>query len=136
MVFAHLTGATAGMMFYPTHIGIDPNEFGIVHRPNALTAPVLGYLIALSSTLIGKPWAYGLLGTLALPFALSRRRHVAAACTALYASAAFYLVPLYFIAPAGDLRYSLWPVLCMVLLTVLALMPGNTPAIKTEDCVT
>ena len=128
-VFRELIGLTAGPTYMPTYVGIDPNEEGITHRPSQLTARVLDYIREQSYSTIGKPWFYYLLGTLALAISVARRQSAScAAAVAVYSSGALYLLPFFFIAPAADVRYNHWSIVCMLIVIAAALRPADRRA--------
>jgi hypothetical protein len=127
-VFRILVGATNGPTFYPTHFGVDPNEEGVTHRPTPFTAAVVGYVRLASFTLLGRPWFYYLLGAGALAFALLRRSTSArSGAVAVAASGAFYLLPLYFVSPAADVRFNHWSIVCALIVVAMALAPRSEP---------
>lgn len=126
-VFQQLIGCTSNKVFYPTHGGIDQNEYGITHVPSLLTPYLLNYLdvscAALSwKTLFCRPWIYYLAGIIALIACLGRglspqRR----ACAAIFSSGIAYLFPQFFINPGADLRYNLWSVVAMIISCMIAI---------------
>jgi hypothetical protein len=134
LVFRELVGLTGGPTFYPTQVGVVPNDEGIVHRPTRLTARVLDYIWAASHMTLGKPWLYYLLGTIALAIAVARRKNVlCAAALAVYASGALYILPFFFISPAADVRYNHWSVVCMFIAMALAAAPSrDAPGVRVE----
>jgi len=128
-VFRTLVGATSGSTFIPTHSGVDPNEEGVMHRPTPFTRAVVGYVWIASFALPGKPWLYYMLGAGAFAFALLRRGTSArCAAVAVATSGAFYLLPLYFVTPAADVRYNHWSIVCAVLVVAMAFAPRSAPS--------
>ena len=124
-VFRELVGLADGPTFYPTEVGIVPNEEGFVHKPTRLTARVLDYVWNQSHYTLGKPWLYYAVGTSALVLALIRRKALTrAAAIAVYASGVLYLLPFFFISPAADVRYNHWSLVCMFIVMALAAAPS------------
>jgi hypothetical protein len=122
-VFRLLVGLDGERTYMPTHVGIDANDLGLDQRPTWLTRFVVAYVWVASATPLGKPWFWYLLGAGALVVALVRPGAHRAVAVAAAASGAFYLVPLYFVTPAVDVRYNHWSLVCASIVVAIALAP-------------
>jgi hypothetical protein len=132
-VFRELIGLAEGSTVMATHPAVDENAEGVTHRPGPLTARALDYIRDESHSLDGKPWLYYLLGTIALALAIVRGRKVPrSVAVAVYASAALYLLSFYFTTPAADLRYNHWSIVCMFIVTAVALAPSRDDPARVE----
>jgi hypothetical protein len=123
-VFRELVGFTDGRTFMATHPGVDPNDEGVMYRPTRLSNAVVDYVWRASATPVGKPWFYYALGAAALAIALLRQgSRERAAALAVAASGFFYLLPLYFVTPAADVRYNHWSIVCALIVVAIAARP-------------
>jgi hypothetical protein len=127
-VFREIVGAKDGPTFIPTHPGVDANDEGVSYHPTRVSEATIAYIIYSRDKVFGKPWFYYLVGTVALAIVIMRRDKIAySTAIAVYASGAFYLLPLFFIAPAADTRYNHWPIVCMFIVVAAALRPAGRP---------
>lgn len=123
-VFLALVGFPDGRTYLATHVGVDANEEGVVHRRTQMTAIVLHYLWVASGLLPGKPWLYYLLGAGAFVVALLRKgARTRGAAAAIFASGVLYLLPLFFVTPAADVRYNHWALVCAFIVIAIACRP-------------
>ncbi len=124
--FEVLIGLHSGEVFYPTHPGVDPNEFGIVHVPSRVTAHLLDYMRESCqeiscTTFLCRPWVWYLAGGVATLFCvLLGSEPVRRATMAIFMSGAAYLAPQFFIDPAADLRYNHWAIVAMAICCLAA----------------
>lgn len=126
-VSSELIGATKRSVYYPTHPEIDPNEFGYVHVPSLQSDCVVGYVLRQcgssdSDGLICRVWLV-LVVALGLSVLALRGRQAPGHRWPLFAitgSGLGYLVPLFVVSPASDLRYSHWAVVAFVLAALMA----------------
>lgn len=121
-VFRVYLGLQPGEMFYVTHPSVDQNELGVTHTPNALTRIAVGYVWERRDSFLIRPWVYYAAAMLALAtlFAFRGSGKRMEASIAL-GSSLLYLAPMFFITPAGDLRYnfwSIWGALCCIVFMV------------------
>ena len=123
-MFRELIGLAGESTVEATHPAVDNNEEGVTHHPGPMTAHVLDYIRDQSYSLDGKPWLYYVLGTIALAVAVLRGKGVP--CTtavAVYTSGALYLLSFFFLAPAADVRYNHWSIVCMFIVIAVAVAP-------------
>jgi hypothetical protein len=121
-VFREYIGLHRHEVFYITHPSVDKNELGVEHEPNVLTRRAVAYMWQFRQSLVDRAWTYYLLGliSLALLFVCKVSRYRIEAFV-LLASGLLYLLPMYFISPAADLRYNFWSIWGSLLCGVLAL---------------
>lgn len=132
-VFREYIGLHRHEVFYITHPAVDKNALGVEHTPNILTRKVIPYLWQFRQSAVDRPWVYYAVGLLALAlmFACKVTRYRAEAAVVL-GSGLLYLAPMYFITPAGDLRYNFWSIWGALLCIVFALsafvsrLPGRS----------
>lgn len=123
-VFRELVGLGAGRTYIPTNVGVAENDLGVTHHPTRLTRYVLRYVWDASANPAGKPWLYYLIAALALVVAILRHgASERAAAVAVATSGVCYLVPLYFVTPAADVRYNHWSLVCAMVVVAIALSP-------------
>ncbi|MDM0008850.1 hypothetical protein QTI51_28820 [Variovorax sp. J22G73] len=111
-VFSEYIGLHNREIFYVTHPNVDENKLGVSQTPNRLTPVLVNYVVSFKQSLLDRAWIYYLAGMLALLSAFVRgpaMRYRVEAAVAL-GSALLYLAPMYFITPAGDLRYNFWSI--------------------------
>lgn len=126
-VFSELIGWTARPVFYPTHGGIDANEFGYTQRSTMLSSKVVAAVVAACgpepfASLGCRVWLYQAAGLAAmLVCAWVGTPALRAAAWATGASGLAYLLPQFLIAPAADLRYAEWAVVAALLACIAAL---------------
>jgi hypothetical protein len=127
-MFAELIGANSKPMFYPTHAGVDPNEYGISYNMNKSTSILLiEYILLSSNTIFCKPWFYYLTGFFSIIFVGTIKRKVDfSAMLFIFLSGFFYILPFFFITPAADLRYNLWAVTAMIITLLIAIGPTSS----------
>ncbi|HMF28656.1 MAG TPA: hypothetical protein VKE42_07780, partial [Candidatus Cybelea sp.] len=131
-VFREIVGAKNGPTFIPTHPGVDVNNDGVSYHPTRVSEATIAYIISSHTKVFGKPWFYYLVGTVALAIAIMRREKVPwLTAAAAYASGAAYLLPLFFVAPAADIRYNHWPIVCMFIVIAAAFRPRVGRAMST-----
>lgn len=123
-VFSEYVGFHAHEVFYVTHPNVDQNKFGIVQLPNRLTTIFVNYVVSFKQSAVDRAWIYYLAGMLILTSAFVQKsfRYRTEAAVAL-GSALLYLAPMYFITPAGDLRYNFWS-LCGTLVSIVFVVAG------------
>ncbi len=120
------SGCSVAPCSTPTHPGVDANEFGIVHVPSPATRRLVDYVLescgaVTCRTLVCRPWAWYLAGTVATLVCLLRgSQPTRRAALALFASGVAYLAPQFVIDPAGDLRYNHWAIVAMMLCCLAA----------------
>ena len=124
-VFSELIGLHKHEIFYVTHPNVDKNKFGIIQSPNVLTDIFVHYVVSFKESDLDRAWMYYLFGMFALVSTIFRKenRYRLEASVAL-GSAFLYILPMYFIAPAADLRYNFWS-LCATLISVLFIAAGH-----------
>jgi hypothetical protein len=126
-VFSELIGWPARPVFYPTHGGIDANEFGYAQRSTEVSSRVVAAVVAACgpepfASLGCRVWLYQAAGLVAmLVCAWVGTPALRAAALATAASGLAYLLPQFLIAPAADLRYAQWSVVAALLACVAAL---------------
>src|SRR5262249_52912653 len=133
-VFREIVGAKVGPTFIPTHPGVDANDEGVSYHPTRVSEATVAYIIYSGDKILGKPWFYYLLGTAALAIAIARRDKAASSpAVAVYARGAFSLPPLFFVAPAADVRYNHWPIVCMFIVIAAAFRPASGPPTRSTS---
>jgi hypothetical protein len=126
-VFSELIGWPARPVFYPTHDGIDANEFGYAQRSKEVSSLVVAAMVAACgpepfASLACRVWLYQAAGLVAmLVCARLGTPALRAAGLATGASGLAYLLPQFLIAPAADLRYAHWTVVAALLACIAAL---------------
>ncbi|SOE68876.1 hypothetical protein SAMN05446635_3431 [Burkholderia sp. OK233] len=108
-------------VFYVTHPSVDANDLGVTFTPTAFKSHVTEYMWKSGSTNFCRPWIYysaSLILVVAL-FLVKAGSYRLEALTAI-SSAYLYLMPMYFITPAADLRYNFWSVCGCVVASILA----------------
>jgi hypothetical protein len=120
-VFREYIGLHCHEVFYVTHPSVDKNTLGVEHTPNALTAEAIKYVWQFRGSVIDRPWVYYAVALFA--FALMHltkivRYRVEAGI--ILSSGLCYLAPMYFIAPAADLRYNFWSIWAALLCIAFA----------------
>lgn len=123
-VFSEYVGFHDHEIFYVTHPNVDQNKFGIVQSPNRLTPVFVNYVVSFDRSTVDRAWIYYLFGLLALASTFLQKgfRYRTEAAVAL-SSALLYLAPMFFITPAGDLRYNFWS-LCGTLVSIVFVVAG------------
>jgi hypothetical protein len=123
-VFRELIGLAGEPTVMATHPAVDNNDEGVKYSPGPMTAYVLDYIRDESYALDGKPWLYYVLGTTALAIAVLRGKAVhRTVAVATYTSGALYLLSFFFLAPAADVRYNHWSIVCMFIVIAVAVAP-------------
>lgn len=109
-------------VFYPTHPFVDANKFGITYTPTRLGNMTVDYVNKAAQGWVSRPWIYfdAGLAFLAILYLFKIRMYRLEA-TVVYASGILYVLPMYFITPAADLRYSFWSICASVVVVILAL---------------
>ncbi len=100
----------------PFWIGVTPNDLGVALEPSALRDRVGHELEGLRTTPLFRVWCWLLLLAAALVAARRDRAAIAIGSGGLLVAASSI-----FLVPAGDLRYSLWPMLAALAVAMLAL---------------
>lgn len=123
-IFSEYVGFHDHEIFYVTHPNVDQNKFGIVQLPNRLTPVFVNYVVFFKQSFVDRAWIYYLIGFLALASAFLQKdfRYRIEAAVTLF-SALLYLAPMYFITPAGDLRYNFWSI-CGTLVSIVFVGAG------------
>lgn len=131
-----MLGLNQGSVFYITHGGIDPNEYGIQIQFTPLTHRVLGYMnssaqpgIALKN-LLARGWFLMILACISLTVLLVRQSQYFLFGALLFASAILYLAGNVFVLPAGDARYQHWALLCFLVVSFLSIAEWQNRAIS------
>ncbi len=133
-VFSEYVGFHRHEVFYVTHPNVDANKFGITQSPNFMTALAVNYVVSFSRSFLDRAWIYYLVGIVALVFAFARRSlRYRTEATVILASALLYLAPMYFITPAGDLRYNFWSI-CGALASILFVVAGYVDRFRQDRC--
>lgn len=111
-VFSEYIGLHGHEVFYVTHPNVDENKLGVSHTPNRLTPVLVNYVVSFKQNILDRAWVYYLIGVMALILTLASRRSIPyrTEATVALASALLYLAPMFFITPAGDLRYNFWSI--------------------------
>lgn len=121
-VFGELLAFNKRPVFYPTHGSVDANKFGITYAPTRLSNFAIDYVVRASRGWISRPWIYFAAGFLALlSMYVMKASAYRLAALAVYASGVLYILPMYLITPAADLRYSFWSVCAAVVTIIIAL---------------
>ncbi|CAB4050507.1 hypothetical protein LMG9964_04173 [Paraburkholderia phenoliruptrix] len=109
-------------VFYVTHPSVDANSLGITFTATPFKSYVTEYLWRSRSADICRPWIYYLTSLIlvAALFMVKASSYRFEALTA-FSSGYLYLMPMYFITPAADLRYNFWSVCGCVVASILAL---------------
>lgn len=121
-VFGELLDYHDRPVYYPTHPSVDPNPYGYTYVPSALSGLAVRFVSKAANGWISRPWIYlsggGLIVVLMYLFRLRAYRLEA---LTVYTSGLLYVLPMYFITPAADLRYSFWAICACVVAMVLSL---------------
>lgn len=129
-IFSEYVGFHDHEVFYVTHPNVDQNKFGIVQLPNRLTPILVDYVVSFKQSFVDRAWIYYLIGILALASTFSQKafRYRTEAAVTLF-SALLYLAPMYFITPAGDLRYNFWSI-CGTLVSIVFVGAGYVERLR------
>lgn len=104
-VFVEQMGLSDQGLFYPTHVTIDRNAFGLAIAHPRLAQPVLGYVTGRADDLWRRPaWLYVIALALAGAAMLRQRSHAALLIGLLLGMLA-YPALLFIASPAADARY-------------------------------
>ena len=109
----------SGPVFYPTHPGIDANDYGLALAHPALTTEWVGYILRSSNSPFRRAYLLYGLAILGVIAALFRRVPNRLLLSALLFGAMAYPCTLFFVGPAADARY-IFPsnVFCVLLIIV------------------
>lgn len=121
-VFREYIGLHGHEVFYVTHGNIDENNLGVKFTPTAFKTRIVQELWESRLTWTARAYIYYLVATLACLAALvmgvkSYRREWAV----FYMSGLFYVLPMYVLLPAADLRYNFWAIVAACMATFFAL---------------
>lgn len=109
-LFSEIIGATAHETYEPTHYNrIDENSFGIKFQDRHITELTLKYIKSASNKYLGKPWVVFLLSFLSAILVFGSHRippNIKMFSHYSFAAMLLYIMPFYFIAATGEVRYS------------------------------
>lgn len=121
-VFREFIGLHNHEVFYVTHGNIDENKLGVAFTPTAFKSRVVSELWESRLTWMARAYIYYLVATLACLAALvMRAKHYRREWMVFYVSGLFYVLPMYVLSPAADLRYNFWAVAAACMATFFAL---------------
>ena len=110
-------------VFYPTHPFVDANKFGIAYTPTRLSNATVEYVNRAATGWISRPWIYLATGLLLLVAMYALKvRPLRKEALVTYSSGILYLLPMYFITPAADLRYNFWSICASLLASLFAIV--------------
>ncbi|MDF3942667.1 hypothetical protein P3W66_21630 [Achromobacter denitrificans] len=121
-VFQEYIGLHGHEVFYVTHGNIDENKLGVEFAPTAFKTRVVQELWESRLTWTARAYIYYLVAGLACLLALvlgakAYRREWAV----FFMSGLFYVLPMYVLSPAADLRYNFWAIVAACMATFFAL---------------
>lgn len=120
-VFREYIGLHRHDVFYVTHPNIDGNTLGISSTPTKFKGYFSQYLWNVRASIFCRAWIYYAIPILLIIILVQVRatRFRTEAITAL-CSGYLYLLPMYIVSPAADLRYNFWSISACVLASILA----------------
>jgi hypothetical protein len=107
-------------VFYVTHPSVDQNQLGVTHEPTQYTRKAVGHVWELRNSLLNRAWVYYLTAIAVVAWLASRARALRPEALTVLLSGLLYLAPMYFITPAGDVRYNFWSLWGALLALVFA----------------
>lgn len=121
-VFSWLMGTNQTGVFYPTHGGIDENQYGIVLANPKASLWVTSYVVSNANSPLRRPYILYLLATVAFIVTFYNRTLPRQLLIGIYAGLFGYPMALFFVAPAADARY-IFPsnIFCLLLFVVAVL---------------
>ncbi|RBL85858.1 hypothetical protein DDE05_14120 [Streptomyces cavourensis] len=121
-VFREYIGLHNHEVFYVTHGSIDENQLGVSFTPTAFKSRVVSELWESRLTWTARAYIYYLVATIACLAALiMRAKSYRREWMVFYVSGLFYVLPMYVLSPAADLRYNFWAVAAACMATFFAL---------------
>ncbi|MFY2598818.1 hypothetical protein ACOTHJ_30040 [Achromobacter xylosoxidans] len=121
-VFREYIGLHSHEVFYVTHGHIDENQLGVKFTSTDFKSRVVSELWDSRLTWAARAYIYYLVATLACLAALVlRAKPYRREWVIFYLSGLFYVLPMYVLSPAADLRYNFWAVAAACMATFFAL---------------